>query len=165
MRSVTVQPLTLDAFKPYGSFSDLLRLDGPHCGDEPTPFYRDQLELDLKGAGVASFSICRAAKRDFIIDTVEYHNHTSEGIIPLDGDILLHVAPATGTGIVPWDEMEVFYVPKGTMVSLRPGTWHHAPFTVTDKPVSTVIVLPERTYVNDCIVVSLPAEQQTKIEL
>ena len=51
--------------------------------------------------------------------------------------------------------MQVFRVPMGTMVVLRPGVWHHAPFTVDDDPANVLIVLPERTYANDCLVVEL----------
>jgi ureidoglycolate lyase len=56
-------------------------------------------------------------------------------------------------------------VPKGTMVVLRPGTWHHAPFTLTDEPVNTLIVLPERTYANDCELSELEETDWIRIEM
>lgn len=60
------------------------------------------------------------------IGTYEYHNTCAEAMLPLDGDAYIHVAPAGPAGHVPYDEVEVFRVPKGTMVTLRPGVWHHA---------------------------------------
>jgi ureidoglycolate lyase len=85
------------------------------------------------------------------IDTNEFHTSTGEGILPLDNDIFIHVGPATA-GEVPFEKIRVFLIPKGTMVVLRPGTWHHAPFTSGNKPANVLIVLPERTYAIDCTV-------------
>ena len=68
----------------------------------------------------------------------------------IDGDMVIHVGPATPKDVIPLEEIEAFRIPKGTFVSLRPGVWHGGPFTTTDKPVSVLIVLPERTYANDC---------------
>jgi ureidoglycolate lyase len=56
-----------------------------------------------------------------------------------------------------------FGIPRGTLVVLRPGVWHHAPFTIDGKPANVLVVLPERTYANDCVVVELSAEEQVEI--
>jgi len=104
-------------------------------------------------------------KREPIIDVTEYHSFTAEGILPLDNDILIHVAPATPPdGPVPLDKIRVFRVPTGTMVVLRPGVWHHAPFTVNEAPANVLIVLPMRTYANDCEVVPLDEGERIKIK-
>jgi len=88
-----------------------------------------------------------------LIDTCEFHTSTSEGILPLDGDIFLHVGPVTPDDQVPLADLEVFFVPKGTFVVLKPGIWHHAPFAAEKgRTVNTQILLPPRTYANDCIV-------------
>jgi ureidoglycolate lyase len=55
-------------------------------------------------------------------------------------------------------------VPRGTLVVLRPGTWHHAPFAIDDKPANVLIVLPERTYANDAVVVELEPAERIRIE-
>jgi len=44
---------------------------------------------------------------------------------PLDGDILMHVAPACGTKRCPLDKIEVFRVPKGTLA------WFYVPGVCT----------------------------------
>lgn len=161
MREVKVQALSRDAFHPYGSYTQLIM---PHDSNKgAVAFTPDLLGLDLARFTKASFSICRAAMRDFVIEVGEYHSYTAEGIIPLDGDILLHVGAPT-FGPQPWDKYEVFRVPQGYMVSLRAGVWHHAPFAI-DKTVSTIIVLPERTYANDCIVDRLDEDKKSRIIL
>jgi ureidoglycolate lyase len=90
----------------------------------------------------------------------EYHNYTAEGILPLDADILIHVAPATPEGEVPLVRIEIFRVPKGTFVSLHPGVWHHAPFAHDADVANVLIVLPERTYAQDCHVTEIAQDDQ-----
>ena len=100
-----------------------------------------------------------------IINASEYHNFTGEGMMPLDNDIYFHVGPATVPGAAPpLDDIRVFYAPKGTMIVLRPGVWHHAPFSVNADPVNALIVLPQRTYANDCQVVELPESDWIAVE-
>ena len=67
-------------------------------------------------------------------------------------------------GAIPLEEIEIFRVPQGTLISLRPGIWHHAPFTVNSECANVLIVLPERTYANDCTVYEIPEESQIEIE-
>ena len=91
--------------------------------------------------------------------------HTAEGMLPIDNDVIIHVAPATPCdGRVPEEKIVVFRIPKGTMVVIRPGVWHHAPFTVNDSPANVLIVLPQRTYANDCEVFHLEQNDRIRIE-
>ena len=98
------------------------------------------------------------------IDTYEYHNTCAEAMLPLDGDTYIHVAPAGPADHVPYDEVEVFRVPKGTMVTLRPGVWHHGPFCVDTDSLQTLIILPERLYAYDCTVLTAPEADKLRIE-
>jgi ureidoglycolate lyase len=162
---VQVRELSTDAFLPYGFYADLIDPDRTKIGAAPIEFYRDMVQQDLGGASIVSFSTCRVEKRDPVIDVTEYHSSTGEGTLPLDNDVLIHVAPASPVGAgVPMDQIEVFRVPKGTMVVLRPGVWHHAPITVNDDPANVLIALPERTYANDCEVVEL-GEDKIRVEV
>lgn len=165
MRSVPVEELSTAAFLPYGHFARLVDPDAEKLGAPPVEFYRDMVQQDLGGAAISSFSTCRVEQRDFTITVSEYHTKTGEGILPLDNDVLIHVGPAMPNNTVPVDKIRVFRVPKGTMVTLRPGIWHHAPWTVNDKPASVLIALPERTYANDCIVVKHNEDELIKIVL
>jgi ureidoglycolate lyase len=153
MKFTKVEDLTVEHFLPFGFFASLVDPHSEKIGAPPVEFYRDAVQQDLGGAGIVSFSTCRVEKRDYVITVSEYHSKTGEGILPLDNDVLIHVGPATPDSTVPLDKIKVFRVPKGTMVVLRPGVWHHAPFTVNDRPANVLIVLPERTYANDCTVV------------
>jgi len=164
MRTVKVEKLSVEEFLPFGFYAQLINPDTERIGTPPIEFFRDMVQQDLGGASIASFSTCRVKKRDLVIDVAEYYTMTGEGILPLDGDVLIHVGPATPPGDgVPLDKIKVFRVPQGTMVVLRPGTWHHAPFTVDDSPTNVLIVLPERAYANDCEVVELGEENKIMI--
>jgi ureidoglycolate lyase len=140
----------------------MVRPSGPKLGAPPIEFFRDMALLDLAGKP-ASFSVCRVEKRPPVIDVSEYHTGCGEGALPLDGDILMHVGPATASKEPPLSEIEVFLVPKGTFVAIRPGVWHHAAFAHRCKAVNVLIVLPERTYANDCIVAPIGKPQQIRI--
>jgi ureidoglycolate lyase len=164
MREILVKPLSHEGFKKYGYYEDFLHPGTVKIGAPPIEFFRDMVPLRSAGnTNEMMFSICRTEKRDFIIDVSEYHNYTSEGMLPLDGDVLMHLGPATPDGKVPFDELEVFYVPKGTFVSINAGVWHHGSFNVDRDVVNTVIVLPERTYMNDCYVTEFDEKDYIKI--
>ena len=162
-KTVSVKQLTNDAFNVYGSFANMTDPKGPKMGFGKVEFYRDMAILSLGQIGEAAFSVTRLQKRDNIIDAMECHNHTGEACMPLDGDILMHVAPACGTKDVPLDKIEVFRVPKGTLVVLRPGVWHCAPFAEKTDFVDCMVVLPERTYNNDIFFYRMTKEEQLRI--
>ena len=164
MRTVQAKELSVESFLPYGTYARHIDPDRAVIGAPPVEFYRDMLQLNLGGHSIASLSTCRVEKRDPVISVSEYHSSVGEVILPLDNDILIHVAEATPPGAgVPIDGIEVFLIPQGTAVSLRPGIWHYAPFTVNDDPAHVLIVLPERTYANDCIVAVHEQEDQIQI--
>lgn len=161
-RKAEIKELTLENFSPYGTFMKMENPTTYKLGEPPVEFYRDMLKMDVGKTNVC-FSICRVEPREYIVDISEYHSHCGEANIALDNDIYIHVGPAN-TGEVPVDEMEIFRVPKGTMVVMNPGVWHHAPFTVNDEPANVIIVLPERTYANDCIAIEIDEEERVFFE-
>lgn len=161
MKKVKVQNLSVESFLPFGFYANMINPDTEKMGSKPIEFYRDMVQQDLADVSIASFSVCRVEKRPFVVDVSEYHTATGEGILPLDNDIFIHVAPATpGDCGFPTEKAKIFKVPQGTMVVLRPGVWHHAPFTANSKPANVLIVLPERTYANDCEVQELEKPEQ-----
>jgi len=167
MSRITVRELELAAFEPYGTYARLI--DNPRilaALPRPVVFRPDMIQLPLADSTVASFSICRVEPRELVITGGEYHDHASEGILPLDNDVLIHVAPPTHPRLgIPVDQFEVFRVPVGTMVALRPGTWHGSPYAMGDKPANVLVVLPVRTLVQYDGDLRLEPEQQIAIVL
>jgi ureidoglycolate lyase len=162
VKKVKVQQLSLEAFKKYGYYANMIDPDGEYFGKDPSRFYPDMVPFNSSSKNIG-LSVCKISKREKIIDAMEYHTNTPEGIMPLDADVLMQVAPVSPDGEVPLDKIEVFYIPKGTMVVIRPGVWHHSVFVKDSESVNVLIVLPERTYANDCIVVDLKSEEYVQI--
>ncbi|MGL1892510.1 MAG: DUF4867 family protein [Spirochaetaceae bacterium] len=165
MKELKVQELSLEAFNEFGTFNNMINPDTEYFGADPVTFYRDMTQQDMGTKTVTSFSICRVLKREFEINISEYHSHCGEGIFALDNDIIIHVAPGAPNGELPVNKMRVFRVPMGTMVTLKPGVFHHAPWTANDKVANVLIVLPQRTYANDCIVMDHTEDQKIKFSL
>lgn len=163
MRKLKVKKLDHESFRPYGDYVELIRPDSFY-GDAPCVFTPDMLQLPTSQHDLSSFSICRVAPRPMIVNASEYHSSAWEGNIPLEGDIIIHVAPANGSGKIEPEKFEAFLVPKGTMVTFKPGVWHFGPYAV-DGPVSTIVILPERTYKNDCVVVRHADDEIFEIEM
>ena len=122
------------------------------------------MPVDIGNASKVCLSTCRVLKRPPVVDVTEFHTSCGEGMLALDGDALIHVAPASAGAEPPLDDIEIFRVPQGMAVAVRPGVWHHAPFAYNTDCLNMLIVLPERTYANDCVVVELGKEDQIAIE-
>lgn len=165
MREESVHELSQAAFQEFGFSSRMINPETAKIGKRPIEFFRDMLSLKLGTANTASFSVCRVEKRPFVVDLTEFHTFCGEGILPLDGDILIHVAPATPKGEIPTEKIKIFRVPKDVMIILNPGVWHHAPFAYQSPAVNVLIVLPERTYANDCEVIQLPPAKQVRVKI
>lgn len=163
MKEIGIKKLTREAFAPYGSFVDMLEPNGQYFGEQPVMFYRDMIQQKLSTSGEVSFSVCELSDRDWVVEYLECHDHTSEAIISLDGDYLMHVAPATATDEDAFDLIEVFHIPKGTMVVTRPGVWHHVGFAYKRNAIHILVSLPQRTYSIDCHVVEIPKEKQVRV--
>jgi len=97
------------------------------------------------------------------VDAAEYHNTTGEGILPIDDDIVIHVAPPSGEPVP--ELTEAFVVPRGTMVFLNLGVWHYGGYALDADEAHVLIVLPQRIYKNDCTVVHYQEKDRMEIVL
>lgn len=164
MRSAVVKELTNDNFRAYGAFYNMLDTSkAVKFGESPVEFCPDLIRSVLGNSCIASYSIVHILKRPFVVDVSEAHNYCEEVAMGLDGDMVIHVGQVTENGKPDVESIEFFRVPKGTLISLRPGVWHNAPFALETDCVNVLIVLPERTYTNDCIVYNMSEEEKVKV--
>ena len=160
MKTIKAKPITVENFSYYGQFTSLLDPSGYSLGD----FYHDRVRMNMAGNMNLAFSPLVVHKSEpRIVSQAEYHNTTQEGILCLDDDVILHVAPPSKEPVP--ELTEAFIVPKGTLVCLNLGVWHLSAMPVNLETAHVLIVLPERIYLNDCIVVDYPAEKQVMIEI
>ena len=97
------------------------------------------------------------------ITQIEYHTTTAEIIMPLNDDMILHVAPPSAGKPLP-EYTKAYLVPKNTIIKMNACVWHLAPLPANEQSLTAMIVLPECTYMNDCIVVDLKEDEQFIIE-
>ena len=161
MRTVKVEALTHEAFAPFGQF---YTMDAPKgyalCG-ELHQFFPDRLVADCQHrVGYSPILVKKPEK--MVITAQEYHTTTWEMILPMNDDMILHVAPASaGT---PVNHLaKAFLVPKHTLVKINAAIWHLAPLPANEEQLAAMIILPECTYANDCTVVDLPEDQVFEI--
>ena len=161
MRTVKVEALTHEAFAPYGQF---YTMDAPQgyalCG-EIHQFFPDRMVADSQHrVGFSPILVNKPEK--MIVTQQEYHTTTWEMILPMNDDMILHVAPASaGT---PVNHLaKAFLVPKHTLVKINAAIWHLAPLPANVDELAAMIILPECTYANDCTVVDLTPDQQFEI--
>ena len=161
MLKIKLEALTHEAFAPFGSFSSMLEPTGYSLDGALHSFYPDRIR-DAYASHVGFSAITVRKPEKMIVDAIEYHTTTSEMILPLNDDMILHVAPASaGTPVT--HLTRAFLVPKGTLVQMNAAIWHLAPLPANEPALHAMIVLPECTYANDCTVVSLNADQQFEI--
>ena len=96
MREVKAVKINAADFAPYGTFCSMTGT----C------------------VGTMAFSPIEVRKDERIVKMAEYHTTTWEGIVALDDDMLIHVAPASGGTPVP-ELAKAFLVPKGCMVKIN----------------------------------------------
>lgn len=150
MPVIKTEPLTADAFAPFG---DVLEASGDPdrlinagaCGR-----WHDRARLDFGDGGRAGISVFRATPRDmpYRLDLLERHPDGSQAFIPMaQAEWLITVAPDAGGVPGP---VRAFIAAPGQGVNLLRGTWHgvltplHAPglFAVVDR-IGTTAILQE----------------------
>ncbi|RID92120.1 ureidoglycolate lyase [Gemmobacter lutimaris] len=141
MLQILTEPLTTDAFAPFG---DVLSASGApdriinqgFCGR-----YHDRARLDFGPEARAGLSIFKAVPRAFpyTLDMVERHPDGSQAFIPMSADpFLVIVAPDEGGHP---GRPRAFVTDGAQAINLHRGTWHgvltplHEPglFAVVDR--------------------------------
>lgn len=161
MKQIKLQPINREEFSPFGEFYNMTSPDGYALSGAIHKFYPDRLTTTCTGRLAFSPLVVKKPEQ-MIITQQEYHTTTEELILPLDDDMIIHVAPASG-GTVVTDYAKAFLVPKNTLVKLKAAIWHLAPLPATKDTLTALVILPECTYANDCPVVDLSPDEQFEI--
>lgn len=163
MKKIKVKNLLESDFSVYGRYVNLVEPKGPAIGEAPIRFFRDL--MPLAGNETLSLSVTEVEPMEKIVEVMEFHTATSECFLTLDGDTYICVGPATADPIPVPEEMEAFFVPAGTAVYIHPGVWHYAPYPAGDQPIHSLVMLPQRTYANDCEKYCLPQEARLELDV
>jgi ureidoglycolate hydrolase len=149
-----IQALTSDAFGPFGEvIAQPVRL-----ADATGPGWRWWGETALLAADDRPFGVgyLDLQPADLRFDWAERHMRSAEMLIPAGGDCLVYVGPPDFPDepgrLPPLERFQVFRVPQGQGVLLRPGVWHGAPLAI-DQPLNVVVLLLQGTGSADTSVV------------
>lgn len=128
MRTISCEPLTPDAFAPFGDV-----LTPPASGRS---YFGDALG-SARGGARASLSIARVGETAALPITaqrMERHAFSSQSFVPLgDLDFLVLVAPHGDDGRPDTGAARAFLASGGVGVTYRMDVWHH-PLTVLRGP-------------------------------
>lgn len=161
MKTIKAERISHENFAPFGQFYSMDEPSGYALCGEIHKFFPDRISADSQQRiGFSPIVVEKPEK--MIITQQEYHTTTWEIIMPIDDDMIIHCAPASG-GKVITGCVKAFIVPKNTLVKLNAAIWHLAPLPVNNEKLTAMIVLPECTYANDCTVVDLKSEEQFEI--
>ena len=163
MITIKPQKLTKEAFAPFGEYYTMAKPEGYALCGELHSFYPDRLTVNPGNKNMAFSPITVKKPEKMLVNAVEYHTTTAEIIIPLNDDMILHVAPPSAGKPVP-ELTKAFIVPKNTVIKMNTCVWHLAPLPRKADELLAIIVLPEATYMNDCTVVNLTEDEQFVIE-
>ena len=163
MKTIKPEKLTKEAFAPFGAYYTMNKPDGYALCGELHRFFPDRVTVNCGTANMAFSPIMVKKPEKMHITQVEYHTTTAEVIIPLNDDMILHVAPPSAGKPLP-EYTKAFIVPKNTVIRMNCCVWHLAPLPRKADELCAIIVLPEATYMNDCTVVDLSVDEQFIIE-
>lgn len=169
MRTLLAQPLTLDAYAPYG---DVL-VASPHgeeglSANQGTARRFDRLAAleNLRPGAQPNVSVFRCTPRSAFpsrLALLEKHPSSTQVFVPMNARRYL-VVVALG-GDAPDLATLAAFVASGTQaISYRPGVWHH-PMIALDAETDFVCLVWEDGTSNDCVVVSYGEEDQPSVQL
>ena len=138
----TVEPLTADAFQPFGRVIEPPGRE-PDATRDPWRWWAETavLESDDRGYAVGYIEV-EPAHAAF--DWAERHLRSEELVIPVSGELLLYVGPPNQGNEPARERFRVFRVEPTRAVVLRKGVWHGAPLA-GDGPATALVLLLERT--------------------
>ena len=132
--SLTVQPMTAEAFSPYGEILS-------ECGD---------IKLDFDG-GQANIAAQTVEARPMVFDFLGRHQRSEQFFAPLGGTkSVIAVAPPSenGKALPDMNKLAAFLVDGSCAFKLHRGTWHASAFPLA-KNASFLVLDRENTLQED----------------
>lgn len=142
-KSITIQPLSLENFAPFGDVICCAGNDFFHINDAHTERYHALVETEIIGDAKAGISIFRNIKTTtipFEISMLERHPNGSQAFIPMQGQkFLVVVAPSLNNDEPDLSQLKAFITDGSQGVNYRAGTWHH-PLLTLESPSDFAVV-------------------------
>lgn len=127
MKTLIVEPLTADAFAPFGQVIEAGKQSAIEINEGTTKRYDQLAKVELNGNDAeAAISIFRGTPRQqpIAIRMMECHPLGSQAFMPLS-DQPYYVVVALAGETVSGDDLRCFLALPGQGVNYTSGTWHH----------------------------------------
>lgn len=152
-RLLRALPLTAERFAPFGTLLAQPQ-STPSLERGDITFSNKMADLSgLAGSGVTGHLI--AHRRELNLTQVERHLHTPEAFIATAGRSLMVVGKP---GNLDTDALCVFEMSAGQAILLHPGSWHWAPFPITETA-TFLLILRAETSDHDIDIQDIPAHR------
>ncbi|MFT4020398.1 MAG: ureidoglycolate lyase [Acinetobacter sp.] len=140
---IQVQPLSNEAFAPFGEVISCTGHDFFHINDAHTERYHALVETEIVGEAKVGISIFRNIKTTTLpldISMLERHPKGSQAFIPMQGQkFLIVVAPELNAEQPDTHKICAFLSDGSQGVNYRAGTWHH-PLLTLESPSDFAVV-------------------------
>ena len=155
MKALPIQPLTADAFAPYGWVAEADGRAGRPINDGSSLRVDGVGDLDLQaGGGQPCLAVFRAQARDpqGPWQTLERHALGSQTFVPMGG-VRYVVLVALGAQAPEPATLAAFLVSGSQAVTLHAGTWHHGLIALD---AGDFVVIERHAAQPDCDLATLP---------
>ncbi len=165
MKTIKAQPLTAEAFAPFGDVIEASpKAEQKAINYGNTTRFHDLADIDvLKGGGKVCVNIFRSSPlaQPITVKLMEYHPLSSQAFIPMGDEPYLVVVAEKGE-FKP-ENMKVFLASSDQGVNYHAGTWHH--FSLALNKESDFLVVDRDGEGDNCVEYYLEDSEQVVIEL
>lgn len=145
---VLIQKITKEAFKKYGQVIENPVQERPTIAVETVTFWKQQLSININGE--TEVGVLKVKKRDMIFNEFENHFKTPTGLICLDSDFVLAVAPPQDT-LPKTNEVEAFHVQQSQLIVLDAKCWHGECYPVDKNEITLLVIFQKDALDNDTV--------------
>ncbi len=170
MRSHTSEPLTADAFLPFGT---VISADGSHLNANAGTAQRFDRVAEIKNLRPASATLnvavfrCQAqAASAFVVRMLEKHPGSTQAFLPMSaGRYLVIVAkPLADQDAPDLSTLRAFLDEGARGIAYHPGTWHH-PMIALEHAIDFTCLVYEDGTAGDCTEFALPESNRVGVSL
>ncbi|WP_076420073.1 ureidoglycolate lyase [Colwellia sp. UCD-KL20] len=145
---LAIENVSKEAFQPYGQLIEMPVKDDPTIAVENVTFWKQQAMFSIKGE--TEVGVLKIKKQDMVFDQLENHFKTATGIICLDGDCAIAVAPPSDD-IPNVDTLKAYTIPQGQLFVLAEKCWHSATYPIDKDEITLLIIFQKDALDNDTV--------------
>ncbi|PLV59042.1 ureidoglycolate lyase [Thermotoga sp. KOL6] len=128
-----------DIFAPFGSLIQMPS-EKATVSTEFFDYWHNVCDLSSLEMKEPVVGFLRVVKREFVLNKMEKHVLSDEIFIPLTGYGVFSLCPAENDPSKEPDKITHFFIGSESAFLLRKGTWHWAPYPLTDEMRFLIIV-------------------------